>query len=281
MLVGEELQREFDYSDADFQFVKKKIYQLAGISLSDAKRQMVYSRLARRLRFLGLQRFKDYCLLIKNDDSGEVPFFINALTTNKTSFFREKHHFDYLANSILPELAVKNVRTKRVRIWSAACSSGEEPYTIAMVLDRSKITNRGWDSKILATDLDSKVVDTAQQGVYNKRLLDDVDPNYRRSFFLKNEKSQSAKIKVAQKLVELITFKQLNLIERWPIKGPFDVIFCRNVLIYFDRATQQMLFKRFYDLLADNGYLIIGHSENLGEMNRRFEVLGRTIYRKL
>ena len=281
MLVEEKLQREFDYNNADFQFVKKRIYQLAGISLSDAKQQMVYSRLARRLRLLGLQDFKDYCQLIKSDSSEEVISFINALTTNKTSFFREKHHFDYLANTILPELAVRNKQTKRVRIWSAACSSGEEPYTIAMVLDRSKMRNSGWDSKILATDLDSNVLETARQGIYDQRMLEDVDPNYRRSFFLKGGKSQSNKIKVAGKLAERITFKQLNLMEDWPIKGPFDVIFCRNVLIYFDRPTQQMLFKRFHELLADGGHLIIGHSENLGEMGQQFEVLGRTIYRKL
>ncbi len=281
MLVEEEIRREFDYSDADFQFVKKKIFKLAGISLSDAKHQMVYSRLARRLRLLGLQKFKDYCQLIKGDDSEEIGFFINALTTNKTSFFREKHHFDFLANSIIPQLVLKKAHSRRIRIWSAACSSGEEPYTIAMVLDRCKTTNSGWDTKILATDLDSNVLDTARQGIYDQRLLQDVDPGFRRDFFQKGAESQSNKIKVAKKLAEVISFKQLNLMDDWPLKGPFDVIFCRNVLIYFDRVTQQKLFKRFYDLLTEEGHLIIGHSENLGEMSQQFEILGRTIYRKL
>jgi len=281
MAVLEQPQREFNFSEADFRFIKNRIFQLAGISLSDAKHQMVYSRLTKRLRVLGLTCFKEYCSLLKSGNTDEVDFFINSLTTNKTSFFREKHHFDYLSNTIVPELLDKKKSTRRIRIWSSACSTGEEPYTLAMVLDRSKITGKGWDTKILATDLDSNVLDTARNGVYDKRLLDDVDPNFRRSFFLKGGKNHPNKIKVADKLNNLITFKQLNLMEQWPFSGPFDMIFCRNVIIYFDKATQQKLFKRFYDLLSEGGYLIIGHSENLGDMVKQFEVVGRTIYRKI
>lgn len=276
-----EADREFQFNEADFCFIKKRVYEVAGIALSERKRQLVYSRLARRLRALGLQRFEQYCALLKVDgDPDELCYFINALTTNLTHFFRESHHFDYLYETIFAQLVQRNAARKRIRIWSAGCSTGEEAYSIAACASEAIEQYRlsSWDIKILATDLDTNVLQTARDALYREERVEPIPKALRNKYFSKPD-AQSM-VSVSPKLKQLITFKQLNLMEKWPMKGSFDVIFCRNVIIYFDKPTQQMLFKRFHQVLSDSGYLMLGHSETLGTMQSVFMTHGRTIFQK-
>ena len=262
----------------DFNFICQFVYQESGIVLNDSKREMVYRRLTRIIRDRKLDSFSQYCQLLKNNPEQEKNYFINAITTNLTSFFREHHHFDYLATTELPRLIKRG--TKKIRIWSSACSTGEEPYSIAMtVMKTMKPHLASWDVKILATDIDSNVLAKAKSGIYPDK--DDILPlKIKKNFFKQGKDANRNKIKVNNELQSLITFKQLNLLHEWPMKGPFDVIFCRNVVIYFDKETQQELFARYYDLLAPGGLLMLGHSENLGRYQKHFINVGRTIFRK-
>lgn len=272
---------EFEFSDQDFQRVRKLINQVAGISMADGKRELVYSRLSRRLRQLGMQRFDQYCDYVEADnDPAERTEFVNALTTNLTSFFREMHHFDFLAQELLPALIKdRGLSNRRLRIWSAGCSTGEEPYSIAMVV-KETLPAVGWDAKILATDLDSNVLSHAQRGVYEVDRIKDLSEPRRRRWFLKGCGAQSGQVRVVPPVAELITFKQLNLMEEWPMRGVFDLIFCRNVVIYFDKPTQRKLFDRFADRLIEPGHLFVGHSESLFKVTERFAPLGKTIYKR-
>lgn len=265
-------------TDKDFNFICQFVYQESGIVLNDSKREMVYRRLTRIIRERKLESFSQYCQLLKNNPEQEKNYFINAITTNLTSFFREHHHFDYLATTELPNLIKRG--TKKLRIWSSACSTGEEPYSIAMtVMKTMKPYLSSWDVKILATDIDSNVLAKAKSGIYPDK--DDILPlNIKKNFFKQGKDANSNKIKINNDVQSLITFKQLNLLHEWPMKGPFDVIFCRNVVIYFDKETQQELFARYYDLLAPGGLLMLGHSENLGRYQKHFINVGRTIFRK-
>ena len=267
-------------SNKDFNFVCRYIYEKSGIVLNDSKREMVYRRFTRIIRDKGLESFSDYCHLLKANPEAEQSYFINAITTNLTSFFREQHHFNYLTEHELPRLIKQG--NKRIRIWSSASSTGEEPYSIAITLMESlKSYLRSWDVKILATDIDGNVLNTGKQGVYDHKRIEDIPEAFKRKYFSRGKGLNSSKVKVSQDLQQLITFKELNLMNDWPMKGPFDVIFCRNVIIYFDKTTQMELFDRFYHLLAPNGLLILGHSENLGAYQKHFESVGRTIFRKL
>jgi len=267
-------------SDADFTFVCNYIYEKSGIVLSDSKREMVYRRFTRIMRERNVTSFTEYCELLKSNPEEEQGFFINALTTNLTSFFREQHHFDYLAEHEIPRLLKKG--TKRIRIWSSASSTGEEPYSIAItLLESMKTYIKTWDAKILATDIDSNVLATGKEGVYEYKRIEDVPENFKKKYFFRGEENNSTHVMVAPELQDVITFKELNLMGEWPMKGPFDIIFCRNVIIYFDKETQMKLFKRYHQLLAPNGLLILGHSENLGAFSKHFESVGRTIFRKL
>ena len=279
--MGDVANGEFEFSDQDFQRVRRIINQVAGISLADSKRELVYSRLARRLRQRQLQRFGDYCdLLETGDDEAELREFVNALTTNLTSFFREPHHFEYLGAELLPALVrARSFGHRRIRIWSAGCSTGEEPYSIAMVI-RETLPAVGWDVKILATDLDSNVLATAERGVYEWNRVKDLPETRLRRWFQKGRNAQAGWVRAAPALRDLITFRQLNLMDDWPMRGPFDLIFCRNVVIYFDKPTQRVLFERFADLLIEQGHLFVGHSESLFKVTERFAPLGKTIYRK-
>ena len=272
---------EFEFSDQDFQRIRRIINQVAGISLADGKRELVYSRLSRRLRQRGLQRFQDYCDYVETgDDEDELREFINALTTNLTSFFREPHHFEFLANELLPALMrSRGLSNRRIRIWSAGCSTGEEPYSIAIVL-REVLPNVGWDAKILATDLDSNVLATAERGIYEWSRVKDLSESRLRRWFQKGRNAQAGWVRVAPALRDLITFRQLNLMNDWPMRGPFDLIFCRNVVIYFDKATQAVLFERYADILVERGHLFVGHSESLFKVTERFVPLGKTIYQR-
>ena len=274
------IRREFIYTREDFEFIRKLVYEVCGISLSDVKEDMVYSRLARRLRILGIPTFKEYCQYLDNNQDIELSNAINAITTNLTHFFRENHHFETLKKDVLPKLVIKKPRGNRLRIWSAGCSTGEEPYSIAMTVREAIPTIKQWDAKILATDLDSNCIEHCKAGVYDIKRIEPVADNLVKKWFTELPNNPN-KVQISSELAADITFKELNLMNHWPIKGPFDVIFCRNVVIYFDKPTQQRLYQRFYNLLAPGGMLFLGHSEQLGEFQKHFEALGKTSFRKI
>jgi chemotaxis protein methyltransferase CheR len=272
-------QRDLVFTDADFDFIRQLIVSLTGISLSEQKRELVYGRLAKRLRSLDMQSFAQYCAYVEQD-AQELHELVNAITTNLTSFFREPYHFDYLRDTLLPELLRSNAGSRRIRIWSAGCSTGEEPYSVAMVLRDAIPAGQGWDARILATDIDSNVLARAQLGIYAEERATGIPERYLRRSFRRGQGDNAGMLRVNDEIRSLISFRQLNLMQDWPMKGPFDLIFCRNVVIYFDKPTQKRLFNRYADLLVDNGHLFIGHSETLFQICDRFTSIGRTIYRK-
>lgn len=268
-------------SQRDFEFICKFVYENTGIVLNESKREMVYRRLTRITRDRKLSSFNEYCQLLKSKPEQERDYFVNAITTNLTSFFRENHHFEFLGKKEFPALLQQNNNSKRIRIWSSACSTGEEPYSIAITVhEHLKHILSHWDVKILATDIDSNVVETAKAGVYNINRVEDVPRDIEKRYFVNGTGANQNKVKVQPKLQELITFKQLNLMHEWPMKGVFDIIFCRNVIIYFDKQTQEDLFARYYEQLKPGGLLLLGHSESLGRFQKYFENVGRTIFRK-
>ena len=273
-------EREFPFTDTDFDCIRTLVNQHTGIVLSDAKRDLVYGRLTKRLRQLRLDSFRAYCQMLQTGDPGELEQLVNAITTNLTMFFREAHHFDALAMTVLPALMHSKTPPRRLRIWSAGCSTGEEPYSLAMVCKTVLPDTEAWDMKILATDIDSHVLATAQRGVYSVERVQGLSPAHLQRWFRKGHGANTGLVRVVPALQERITFRQLNLIHSWPMRGPFDIIFCRNVVIYFDKVTQRQLFDRFADLLAPHGYLFVGHSESLFQITDRFELLGKTIYRR-
>ena len=226
-----------------------------------------------------MKTFQEY-LVYLNSPKGdeEIGYLINAITTNLTKFFRENHHFKFLRDTAFPELIKKNASSKKIRIWSAGCSTGEEPYSLSICC-HEKLPVRNWNVKILATDLDTNVVATGKRGVYAIDRVEGIDPEVRKRWF--QVSSNGKEVRVKPTLQDLITFKPLNLLGKWPMSGQFDIIFCRNVVIYFDKPTQKVLFDRYADLLAPGGYLIIGHSESLNKVSTRFESLGQTIYQKI
>ncbi len=272
-------EREFPMTEENFQQIKDIAYETTGIKLSDHKKEMIYSRIARRIRSLGLSNFDQYCDLISSDSNREQSDFINAITTNLTSFFREEHHFDFMRETVIPDLKSRHQKDRRIRIWSAGCSTGEEPYSLAITL-HGEFPRTGWDLKILATDLDSNVLAHASSGRYRRSNVEEVkNPAIKDGFLKASDKEDT--LKVRDEIKKLISFKRLNLLEQWPMKGQFDVIFCRNVVIYFDKATQRALFERYANILTPNGYLFIGHSESLHRVSERFRLLGKTIYQKI
>jgi chemotaxis protein methyltransferase CheR len=242
---------------------------------------MVYRRLMRRTRDLKITSFSEYCRLIGSEGNQELPNFINAITTNLTSFYRESHHFDYLKDQFIPQHLRDLSSGNRLRIWSSACSTGEEPYSLAITV-RQAMKNylQQWDVKILATDLDTEVLETARQGVYKEDRIKDIPVDIQKRWFNKGSNGQSGMVKVKQELQALITFKQLNLLNDWPMRGPFDVILCRNVLIYFDKQTQLELLGRFVELLRPGGVIMLGHSESIAKSFSNLQPKGKTIYVK-
>jgi len=267
-------QGEISLSEREFSRIKSRVYKVAGISLSDAKRTLVVSRLSKIVRALGLNSFDAYVdYLEKGASAADGQEFVNALTTNLTRFYREDHHFDHLRTYVASLIADKP-RGSRLRIWSAGCSTGQEPYTIAMDLLGALPELKRWDFKILATDIDTAVIAKAARGIYPENELSGLSSERARPF----QRLNDGTIQVPEAVRELISFKPLNLIAEWPMKGPFDAIFCRNVAIYFDKPTQGMVFGRFGKLLAPEGFLYIGHSENLGSGGEGFRLVGKTIY---
>ena len=269
-------KKEFAMTEENYRFISKTVYDECGIVLSDHKRDMVYSRLARRIRALKLKNFDQYINYLEQHKEAEFREFINAITTNLTSFFREPHHFDYLSDTIIAQIKERHKMDKRVRFWSAGCSTGMEPYSIAMTINNKFPSD--WDVKILATDLDTNVLATAQEGVYEGQYVTGIDDSLLKKYFLHDASGDRYKVK--KDLKSLITFKQLNLLENWPMKGQFDVIFCRNVVIYFDSPTKNRLFDRYAQKLVPNGYLILGHSETMSKEVTCFSTIGKTIYQK-
>lgn len=272
--------REFRYTERDFKRVRQLASEHTGIVLADGKQDMVYSRLAPRVRAHGLRDVASYLDLVCADgEDDELTAFINAITTNLTSFFREPHHFDHLRHELLPRLLAARADSRRLRIWSAGCSTGPEPYSIAMVL--AEVVPADWDVKILATDLDSNVLAKAAAGVYPQEQVNGIPKPLLKRWFLKGRAGNEGLVRVRSELRDLISFRQLNLLRDWPLRGPLDVIFCRNVIIYFDKPTQKQLMERFAQVMAPDGHLFIGHSETLYKVSDRYESLGQTIYRRV
>lgn len=274
------MSREFEFTDKQFQNIRSLVLEHTGINLSEAKVDMVYSRLARRLRQLDLSSFSEYLDLLAGNDDAEMGSFINSITTNLTSFFRENHHFDYLRTVVLPHLMQRNADSRRIRIWSAGCSTGEEPYSLAITVKETIPDNLGWDVRILATDLDTNVVATGNDGVYSMERVTGLPCDRLKRWFYRGKGARSGMVRASSALRDMIIFKQLNLMGPWPIKLGIDVIFCRNVVIYFNKDTQRRLFDRYADILIPDGYLFVGHSETLYKVSERFELLGKTIYRR-
>lgn len=273
-MVDDFEQREFPMLDADFWALSKLAYEHTGIVLQEPKKNLVYGRLSRRIRALGLGSFRHYIQLIESGTDEEFDNFLNAITTNLTSFFRERHHFDFLRDTVFPELEKKPLN--RVRFWSAGCSTGEEAYSIAMTV-RSHF-QKAARTRILATDLDANVLQHGRRGIYDASRVAGLDRSLLQRYF-RHEK-QTGNVQVKETIRDLVTFNRLNLLGEWPIKHTFEVIFCRNVLIYFDKTTQEKLIKRYIQRLSSRGYLIIGHSENISYFQNELDFIGQTIYRK-
>ncbi len=266
---------EFPFTTADFRAIADLLYAASGIHLADAKATLVYSRIAKRVRKLGLESFRAYCDLLRSDPGHpEHAAMLSALTTNVTRFFREPHHFQHMATDLLPPLIARARSGGRVRLWSAGCSAGHEPYSMAMTLLEAFPDAARHDIRILATDIDPLVVEHARQGVYNAGDVEPIAPGLRAKFM---SKGPGGAWKVTPALSEIISFGALNLMDTWPMPGKFDAIFCRNVAIYFDEPTQTRLFTRFAERLTADGRLYIGHSERslIGQLT----TAGLTIYR--
>ena len=265
--------REFNFSAADFERVRKLIYQHAGISLSPVKQDMVYSRLARRLRATGKQTFVDYLDALEKNGGDEWERFVNSLTTNLTSFFREPHHFPILAEHL------QKIGTRRpIRIWCSAASTGEEPYSIAMTVAETFGASTSHVS-IVASDLDTNVLETARKAVYPLERVEKLSPERLRRFFLRGTGSQEGYVAVRPELKGMIEFQRINLLDAsYSVKGPLDIIFCRNVMIYFDKPTQYKILSRFAPMLQADGLMLAGHSESFLHAADLFKSLGKTVY---
>jgi chemotaxis protein methyltransferase CheR len=279
-----EREFEFPFTVKDFEQLAAIVYDRSGIVLGSHKKNMVYSRLVRRLRALKLKSFRDYCDVVQSEEGEEeMGVLINAITTNLTKFFREDHHFDHLRAVVLGDLADAAARGahKRLRIWSAGCSSGEEPYSIAMTIASTLQNLPQWDVRLLATDLDTTMVAKAKSGFYSAEALAEAPGDLVKRFFEPQSNGGERGFAASDVLRRMITFKQLNLMSDWPMKGPFDAIFCRNVMIYFDGPTKANLIERYAGLLKPKGWLYVGHSESLLDQQALFKLCGRTIYQKV
>ena len=271
--------REFAFDDQDFEQLRALVKKVSGISLADSKRELVYGRVSRRLRALGLDNFAAYRELLASGDPNELVEFCNALTTNLTSFFRESHHFDFLRDRFLRPRAAEPAATRRIRIWSAACSTGEEPYSLAMTVSEAIPEWRKWDIRILATDIDSQVLERARSGIYAADRVRGIEPRRLAAHFRERRGGTEPSYQINPELAAMITFKHLNLMEPLPMPGPLDLIVCRNVVIYFDKDTQRDLFGRMSRLQRPGDLLFIGHSESLFKVCDDYTLIGKTIYR--
>jgi chemotaxis protein methyltransferase CheR len=263
--------------DHDFRRIRHIVRTRTGIELAESKRQLCQTRLIRRLRALGLASYTDYVALLDDDHAPEHGELVNAITTNVTAFYRESHHFDLL-RELLPKLAARN---RRIRIWSAGCSSGEEPWSMAITIREALGTCAGVDIKVLATDIDTQVLAHARAGIYDDEHVEPVSPARRQRYFERGTGSNEGRWRIGDDLRALVTFNHLNLFAPWPMRGDFDVISCRNVIIYFDVDNKVKLLRRYHDLLAPDGHLFLGHSESITTGVSGFALVGRTAYRKV
>ena len=272
-------------NDAQFRRLVEFIYKVCGIKLNDSKKVMLESRLSKRLKALGMKSYKEYCeyLFSQKGSDEELIHMIDMVTTNKTDFFREPAHFDFLRRKALPEL----IRTHRagtsskLTAWSAGCSTGEEPYTLSMVLSDYAEIHRGFEYLILATDISTRVLDVAKTGIYREEQVVPVPQDFRKRYLLRGKERQMGKVRIVPELREMIRFRRLNFMEGdFGMREPLDIVFCRNVIIYFDRPTQERLINRISSHMIPGGYLFMGHSETLNGMNVPLVSVAPTVYRK-
>ncbi len=267
-----------DLKRSSFERISKIVYDIAGIYLPPNKLGLVKSRLLKRLRLLNLDSFESYIDFVSEEaNSKELEQMIDIITTNKTNFFREQQHFDYMTNTFLPEFKNNN---KAMRIWSAGCSSGAEPYTISMVLHDEFPDIAKRDFKILATDISNEMLEIAKLGQFSENIATEVSAGRLNKYFTKTKNQDKVVYQAQNNIKSLVKYAYLNLMGDWPMKGPFDIIFCRNVMIYFDKETRQRLINRFYSLIANNGYLFVGHSESLTSSEHKFTYIQPAVYQK-
>ncbi len=268
------------FSDREFRLISDRIKKLCGIHLPESKRMLVYSRLCRRLKALDLTSFTDYLELLDGKGADkELHFAINALTTNLTRFFREPHHFDHLRSLVIPNIFTRANKGREIRFWSAGCSSGEEPYSIAMTVVDAVPSLREFDFKVIATDIDTDMLAQSVKGEYHMREHDSI-PEPMRSRSTVSISSEADRFAVDARIRDLVSFEKQNLIDDWSFEGPIDVIFCRNVMIYFEPDIQKSIVERMSDLLPEGGFLYIGHSENLSRITESVSLVGSTVYTK-
>ena len=269
---------DYSITPKEFEQFRALIYQECGINLNDSKKTLLVSRLSKRLRTLELDSFQEYYDMVSGQtESDEFTLLLDLVSTNKTDFFREPKHFDFLREQIMPTLQ----SSRRIRVWSSASSSGEEPYTIAMTLYDSGPDPDRWDFKILASDISTRVLARAASGVYEEERVRELPPDVVTRHFLRGKGERAGMIKVKPHLTQMVRYRRINLMdENFPIKAPLDLIFCRNVMIYFDRPTQAQLVNKFYRYLKPGGYLFIGHSESLQRLDQPFKAIAPTIYQK-
>jgi chemotaxis protein methyltransferase CheR len=284
--IGEDdtVNTELELSERNFRRFRDLIYDHSRINLGEQKQALVRTRLAKVMRQNNISSYDDYYDYVVADATGlAVRELINAISTNLTSFFRETKHFEFLSKQYLPELVAtcKAERRKRIRAWSAGCSTGEEPYTLAIILLEAIPDISSWDVKILATDIDSNVLETGRRGLYRKKQIEPMPPMFKGKYLTKEGRGEEATYRVSDAVRRLVAFRQLNLMRKpYPFAGPFDIIFCRNVMIYFNRETQEELVNRFYELLRPGGALFVGHSESLTGVQHRFRYVQPTVYRR-
>ena len=270
-------QRSIELNKSQFFKISRLVYESCGINLQESKLSLVQSRLMKRLRALGLDNFEQYITFLGEDTSGqEFITMIDIITTNKTSFFREPQHFDYIRKIILPDLKEKS----KIRVWSAGCSSGEEPYSLGILFKEEFSTHLNMDIKILATDISPSMLKLARDAIYDQELLEEVPHPYYLKYFYRTGGPETSLFKIKNQVTTLVRFAGLNLVAKWPMKGPFDFIFCRNVMIYFDKKTRENLINKFWQILAPGGYLFVGHSESLTSIAHKFHYVQPAVYRK-
>ena len=270
-------------SEKEFRKISDMVYTHCGINLHDGKKELVRARLAKRLRMGNFKTFPEYMRHVLEDKTGkEFSLLIDSISTNLTSFFREGRHFEFLKEKFLPQTLERKQKDRnfRIRAWSAGCSSGEEPYSIAITLLEAIAGQGRWDVKILATDISTRMLETARKGIYSKERIEPVPLLQRNKYLMMRHQHGKKTFEIGKILRDAVIFKYLNLQQDWPIKGPLDFIFCRNVMIYFDKPTQQHLINRFWDLLDSGGILFTGHSESLTGIKHRFNYIQPTIYMK-
>jgi chemotaxis protein methyltransferase CheR len=275
--------QDFELSEKEFRRISDLIYEHCGINLHEGKRELVRARLAKRLRQGNFSTFAEYIKHVLDDQTGrEFSVLVDSLSTNLTKFFREDQHFEYMSNKLLPGIvSAKQARGQfRIRAWSAGCSSGEEPYSIAITLLEAIQGKGRWDVKLLATDVSTRILERAKRGIYDRQRIEPIPLPLRSRYLKQRREGREEVYEVGPALRNVVIFRYLNLMKEWPIKGPLDFIFCRNVMIYFDKPTQQRLVNRYYDLLGPGGVLFTGHSESLTGIEHAFQYVQPTIYSK-